>query len=781
MPLIARQRSRLAVLAVLALVGSLLAVSAVPAVAAADDTADEKATYSACVGAATEDAGFTDMGNSFAADAANCLAHYGISVGTGDGDTFSPDRAVTRLQMARFLARAAGPAGIDTMMAADQNLTDTDDESANTVAALGIMKARSDGSFDPSGLVSRSDMAVHLAAFLSKAITGPGGVDIDDLKNGRASGKSPFTDISEVSVSAHKAIRDIFELGVTGGTTATTFSPNNPVTRAQMAAFITRALAHTNARPAGVTVQADANGDTGTGHDLAISVRDADHQPEPDALVDIISTTKPDEAFNDEGACVTKNLMSGDCTITTSDDATDPDGNTDGSSVTLPDAAGTLTVMAWTGEVGDKFDRDSTDFASIEIDAALPPASIKGTDDTKKNSNFLKFGDTVTYTLQVVNSDGDPVAEKGLEVTIRAVITDTTTGVTPARAASTTSEAVHKTDASGRIEVSYTQSDPDGNKDNQDTVTLTLTVTRTGDPTLNLAGINKQVVVGSCRDKDDTCTETDDAMGAVWSDGDAVATTLTLSQRVSYHETNDDGVSNTLMATLVDQYGDPVRSQKVAVWSDMENPATGASLGLGGGTRDGSTPGSATDPADRRTTSRKGVATKTYTRSATDADVESLDAQYIRIVGCDDAANTGADETCFEEDGTTPQAAGTANGDVPIDAAAVNHYWAERVKGATLTGDVLVADKDNNTIVVADTNDASEPKVVTYKAGDQFTITANAAGIEGPTGAVTMEAFEKALNNLADSTLDVKAADTVTAVMGDDEDDINSFTINLNS
>ena len=115
MPLIARQRSRLAVLAVLALVGSLLAVSAVPAVAADDDTADATADYSACVGAATEDAGFSDMGNSFAADAANCLAHYGISSGTGDGSTFSPDKAVTRLQMARFLSRAAGPAGIDTM------------------------------------------------------------------------------------------------------------------------------------------------------------------------------------------------------------------------------------------------------------------------------------------------------------------------------------------------------------------------------------------------------------------------------------------------------------------------------------------------------------------------------------------------------------------------------------------------------------------------------------------------------------------------------------------
>ena len=726
MPLIARQRSRLAVLAVLALVGSLLAVSAVPAVAASDDEADEKAMYSACVGAATDDAGFIDMGNSFAAGAANCLAHYGITRGTGDG-MFSPDKAVTRLQMARFLSRAAGPAGIDTMMVSASGLTDVSDlsdeaqEAVNTVVSLGIMTARSDDTFDPSGLVSRRDMAVHLAAFLSKALVGPGGVDIDDLKNGRASGNSPFTDIGEVSVSAHKAIRDIFELGVTTGTTATTFSPENPVSRAQMAAFITRTLAHTNARPAGVSVQAAADGDTGeANHDLAISVRDADHQPVPDALVDIISTSNPDEAFNDEGACVSNNVT-GNCTLTTGDDATDPDGNTDGVSVALPDAAGTLTVKVWTGEVGDKFDNDSTDYASVEIDAALPATMIKVTDDTTADSNFLKFGDTVTYTLQVVNDDGGEVAEEGLEVTIRSVIEDTTSA--PDRPDTTTNEATHTTDAAGRIQVSYSADDPDGSTDNQDQVTLTLTLT-----SLTLTG--NALDISDVNDQDSVAAE----IQAIWSDADSAATTLTLSQRAMYHETNDDGVSNTLMATLVDQYGDPVRSVKVAVWSDASTKAGDPAAGLGG---------SAADPADRRTTSRKGVATKTYTRADTSAATEELDAQYIRIVGCDDSAGT-----CDETD------------DVDIDADAVEHYWAARVhpatgdSSATASGDVLVADKDNNSIVIESTG----PKLVTYKAGDQFTVLSEA---------VTMEAFEKALS----------ADDKVTAVIGDDEDDVNTFTI----
>ncbi|MCY4621426.1 MAG: S-layer homology domain-containing protein [bacterium] len=764
MPLIARQRSRLAVLAVLALVGSLLAVSAVPAVAAADDTADEKAMYSACVGAATEDAGFTDMDSSFAADEANCLAHYGITLGTGNS-MFSPNMGVTRLQMARFLSRAAGPAGIDTMGVESQGLTDIADmseeaqEAVNTVAHLGIMTARADDTFDPAGIVSRRDMAVHLAAFLSAALVGPGGVDIDDLKNGRASGDTPFTDISEVSVSAHKAIRDVFELGVTTGKTDTTFAPNDPVSREQMAAFITRALAHTNARPAGISVQGATTGDTEeTGHELQISVRDEKHQPEPDALVDVISTSEPDEAFDDEGACVSKNVT-GNCTISTGDYQTDPDGNTDGATVTLPDSAGTLTVMVWTGEVGDKFDNDSTDFASIEIDAALPADMIKVTDDTKAESDFLKFGDTVTYTLQVVNEEGDPVAEEDLAVTIRSVITDTTTGVTPVRANTVTSEAVHKTDAAGRIEVSFSEDDPDGDKDNQDTVTLTLTLTRTGDPALDITGVNDQ----DTRDVDEAAN-----IQAIWSDADAVATSLTLSQRVKYHETNDDGVSNSLMATLVDQYGDPVRSQKVAVWSDAENPVTGPSEGLGRGSAATDTspagPGSLDDPADRRTTSRKGVATKTYTRSATAPDTETLNAHYIRIVGCDDAANADAEETCFQEDGVTAQA-----DDVPIPAdETVSHYWAQRVDSDTASGPVLVADKDNNSIVITATVDGvTGPWLVTYKAGDQFTVDGGATKIEG---------FEKALR-VADSTADPVVVSNVAATIGDDEDDVNTFTL----
>ena len=58
-----------------------------------------------------------------------------------------------------------------------------------------------------------------------------------------------------------------------------------------------------------------------------------------------------------------------------------------------------------------------------------------------------------------------------------------------------------------------------------------------------------------------------------WSDDDAVATSLSLSQSVSYHLASDagGGVRHTVTATLTDQYGDPVPGVVVNFWSNANN------------------------------------------------------------------------------------------------------------------------------------------------------------------------------------------------------------------
>ena len=96
----------------------------------------------------------------------------------------------------------------------------------------------------------------------------------------------------------------------------------------------------------------------------------------------------------------------GDCTLNTGNEATDPDGNAE--LQVDPSQPRLVPSRFGCGPVSPvmKFDADTTDSAMLEIDAALPATTVKVSNDNKDGSQFLKFGDTVTYTLQVVNARG---------------------------------------------------------------------------------------------------------------------------------------------------------------------------------------------------------------------------------------------------------------------------------------------------------------------------------------------------------------------------------------
>ena len=650
MPLIARQRSRLAVLAVLALVGSLLAGSAVW-VAAKDGEADAKAMYSACVGSAAEDAGFNDMDGSFAEDAANCLAHYEITKGTSEG-TFSPSASISRLQMALFLARAAGPAGITLPVASDQGFTDIDgytdeiQEAINQVAELEIMTGRSDEMFSPSGLVNRRDMAVHLAAFLDEAVIGPGGQDIDKVDPD----DDVFTDIGGVSFSAYGAIRDLYEMGVTTGRTDTTFAPDALVSRGQMAVFITRALAHTNARPAGLTVQASKTdafvGDT---VEFVASIRDSNHRPVANESVDFFYLEgDDDEPFRANGTCTSDIDRIGgtsDCEIDAGDLTTNTSGNLDGPA-TL--AVGDDTqVWAWTGDLGDDFDADTTDSVTLSISTSAAAANTRMTSSAATDT--VKFGETVTFSFQLVDADGKAVAMKDAVVIVRSDLRVDADAGGDGSDSSKSRTDTYTTDASGEIELSFTEDDPDDDKTSDDEATLTLTVT------IPSSGGIGSLVDG---DGDDAANPTT----VMWDDDAAVATTLKLSSSQKYHMASSEGkgVSNTVQATLTDQYGDPVNRAKVNFTS---SGTTGA-------------------PNEARYTGSDGAASLSYLR---------------------DSANNGT-ETIRASHGM-------------IDASPLTHYWVQSSTGGS--GSVLVADTANDKIVAEEAD--GDVVYVEYDSNDHLT------------------------------------------------------------
>ena len=799
MPLIARQRSRLAVLAVLALVGSLLAISAVPAVAAGDKKASNPATYSACVGAAEDDAGFSDTDGLTAEDAINCLAHYDITQGTSEG-VYSPRAPITRVQMALFLARAAGPAGIELEdPAEDQDLTDIADLSSeaqdaiNQLVELEIMTG-SNNQFSPAAMVTRADMAVFLDGFLEVAPIGPGGLGGETKYSKIEPDDDPFTDIGSVSFGAYGAIRRVYELGVAKGTTETTFLPNALVTRAQMALFVTRALAHTNARPAGISAQADpAETDTDGGFALQVSVRDSDHMPVADAVLDVFSGASAEAAFDDDGLCEAladgvndPAATSTRCEIDAGDEATDSEGNRE-IDVEADDycPGSTKWVWAWTADIGDKFDADDTEAASVGVSITKPKKSLKASNDA--DASVVEFGETVIVTIQVVDKakgKGDPVSEEDVEITI---ITEEMSGNNTRNSTQT-----HKTDASGKVELTFSYDDPDTDTDSDE---VTVTVTRSP-----ISGLDTT-------DADDNAEtpEVDDALvqdvaKITWSDNDPVATTLTLSQSVAYHLASDNGggVRHSVTATLTDQYGDPVSGVPVHFWSDansgnftdtnnndvQDSDEDSITLDDGlGGAKNSVLPGSiavtnvARDAdgdvtgvtytevdnfAAMDKTNRKGVASKSYHRDSTEPQTEVIGA--LAQIGERDGArlvDTNEDGSIDENDDTNMEyddIRGDADADMD-EAQDMNHYWAETIGSAELDNlKVVAVDTDANTVVVQDTDDEAKNLLAEYDSNDQF----NASD-----GGVKMATFED----------DLEVDDILVINMANDpEPGVNSLT-----
>ena len=334
---------------------------------------------SACVGAAAADAGFTDVGESSdeVQTAINCIAGYGVSLGTSEG-VFSPSDTVLRVHMALFVHRAAGVAGVDFESDANDpvvTISDIGNWSDNVLDAIEALFAKGviptsflddDNAFSPSEPITRAETAILLRNLVQVA-----NPDLFDSA-GALRGVSSLTRFSDVAATRYvtDAISTSHELGIVTGVTSDSFAPDSLIDRGQMATSIARALDHTNARPAGLTVQR-------VGTAVVVSMRDGEHKPVTGAYVDVFlaeSRAFPaagaeygarGELFLDDGSCnlsvVTEAPRSqhAACEIDTGDARTDGNGNL---RIDLGDEIGSdaLPVVVWHGNLGDKFRDDTT-------------------------------------------------------------------------------------------------------------------------------------------------------------------------------------------------------------------------------------------------------------------------------------------------------------------------------------------------------------------------------------------------------------------------------------
>lgn len=583
--------ARIIGLSAAALLVAIAALAPLHPVAARDGSPDDLPHYSACVGPAAEPAGFTDVPRAFQ-EAVDCLAHYRITLGRSP-DRFEPGDVVTRAQMARFLIRAALPAGIEVMVVPDQGFTDIGHLPAGTVrainqlAALGIARGRTLTSFAPGEAVTRSQMAQFLARFLRAAPVGPGGSAIEDIRPD----DEIFTDLGGLSRGTYEDIRRLYEMGVTNGTGYNAFSPGQPVTRGQMAAFITRALAHTAARPAGVTLQTETLSATaGDRVRVTASVRTEDHAPFQDRPVDIFTARVANQAIARDGKCFSSLVTgfpdsSGTCVIDEGDAYTDRQGNL---SFTLP-LPNSLTVWAWAGDAGDVFDADHVDFARLRFTADKGAAALRITDDMPEGALRMAYGSPVRFTFQVVDEDGTEISRRGITFRLRLYVN--ASGVAASRTQTLT------TDSSGRAVRTLRYNDPSSFANDFTKVEL------------NVSDISATLRI----DDESTLGVVSNRRTVDWDDAPAVPTSLLIEQEPAYHRASSSGSgpTNDVTVILTDQYGTPIRGARINVWSDREN-------GLGG---------SASDPAVSNNTNSRGMLRFSYSRDSRAGTIEKLVAR----------------------------------------------------------------------------------------------------------------------------------------------------------
>ena len=666
------RKSCLIGITVLGLTAGLLGTEADRAQATAGQP-DNLSDFSACVGPAVADAGFEDTEGIALEGAINCLAYYGITQGR-DGSRFAPGETVLRWQMALFLARAARPAGIVLPSSpADQGFTDLDELSPETrtninrVAQLGIMPGAYEGHFDPNRAVTRESMAVLLDNFLRQAMIGDGGFSPANVKPDDA----VFNDIGGAPISSYEAIRRVYELGITRGVGEGRFAPDSPVTRGQMAAFITRTLGHTIARPAGVTVQVKSAGSdpvtvtVNDGVQLSIAVRDSAFSPLPNAPVDVFTFSGTAPVFTDEGSCLANRARAVGGGRVCEIDAIDERTNLQGALALNITAERTFTVRAWSGETGEKYDSDATVGAgSLDITTFKEASQLIITDDLADGQKNLHFGEAVTFTVQVADEDDNPVPEADQTITIAE-------NITAADGSAAGRSRTFKTDAAGAAEFSFVQTDPDASQNSPDAV-VAFTV-RSAD-----FSVSDNTVNG---------TDANGRFTAAWSDDPAVETTLALSQEKDYALASDEdkGVGHTVTALLTDQYGDPVPMRFIHFTS---NDPAGLGMTAAGGAR------------YQRITDETGAAIVAYRRDNAAGRVETITALY-----------QGA----------------TASADDDISAERLYHYWAvEPDPAARFTARLVQSDLENNRLLLL----GNEVWLVSFDRNDQLSIASGPAQID---------------------------------------------------
>lgn len=189
--------------------------------------------------AAYKEVNFKDIGAfSWAKEAIEGLAAKHILQGTGDG-TFEPSGNVTRSQFAHMLVQTLNLTGRGEA----SKMSDVQEgswyyESVSIAEQLGIIQGKSDGTFGVNESITREDMAVMLhRALMKMELTAGTQPKVDSAL---------FTDHAAISEYAKEAVNAIKLRGIISGYSNGSFAPKEKANRAQAAVIIANTLGVVN-------------------------------------------------------------------------------------------------------------------------------------------------------------------------------------------------------------------------------------------------------------------------------------------------------------------------------------------------------------------------------------------------------------------------------------------------------------------------------------------------------------------------------------------------------
>ena len=363
------------------------ATAAVAGTPISNHTPANLAMFSACPTGAIPSAGFTDTASMDVA----CIKYYEITKGT-TATTYSPIDKVNRWQMALFLTRMVVATGATLPDGSAQNFADIGGYSSeiqtaiNQLKQLGITIGKTATTYAPADFVTREEMALFITRLLKKAVAGPGGnqefiVGVGGAKEIKSNDADEnFTDVPHfaMTMDSKNAIASLWNLGATDVQSASTYDPQAHMTRQAMATFMANALAHTNARPTGLILQASTYRVQGTPIVYySVTHRDAARNPIAGTPIDtfkFVHTVVAGVArFDTNGYCtvsiIISSVSSSRCSVDTVDPVTNAEGNIANFWEIMP-AVSLVDLWAWTAALTTLYDNDvhATGAAKITVE-----------------------------------------------------------------------------------------------------------------------------------------------------------------------------------------------------------------------------------------------------------------------------------------------------------------------------------------------------------------------------------------------------------------------------